>query len=137
MDSNPRIYLHGYFCNPVISMKSQSKWGRIGKIIVILLAFYISISIAFEYYLTSIWIPAYFNPVLIALSLTLGYFVSMLLNLVKSRFLPMGALLVAWGLFSFWIGEANEAFRYLGIALVIVGAVITIAPLLIRSRVPI
>lgn len=120
----------------MISTKSQSKWGRIGKIILILIVFYISIVIVFEFfhiYGEGVWIPAYFNPIIIILSLTVGYFASMLLNLVKRRFLSAGILFVFWGLFSVFIGQVNEEFQHLGIILICTGLVFIIAPLLLRN----
>jgi hypothetical protein len=120
-------------------MKSQSRWARTGKIILIILAFYIPLSIYFEFFFPhgeGIRILQFINPFQIGLSLTLGYFVSMFLNLVKKRFLATGVLFIFWGLVCFWIGMVTEEWQYLGIVLVIVGVVIIMAPLLIRSRTP-
>jgi len=115
-------------------MKSQSKWGRIGKIILIILVFYIPLGIYFEFFFPhgeGIRILQFLNPILIGLSLTLGYFASMLLNLVRKRFLPTGVLFIFWGLFCIWI-----EWQYLGTALVFVGVVGIMAPLLLRCRIP-
>jgi len=139
MDSNLRVYLHEYSYNIVISIKLHSGWGRIGKILVILLVFYIVVVAFFEFtniYPKGVVIPSFLNPVLIALSLTFGYFALMILNLVKRRFLPTGVLLIFWGLVCFWMGTVTEEWQYVGIVLVIVGMVNIIAPLLLRRRIP-
>jgi hypothetical protein len=120
-------------------MKSQSKWGRIGMILVILLVFYIVIFVVFESihtYGEGVWLPAYLNPVLIALSLTVGYFASMILNLVKRRFITAGIVMISWGLFSYWFRINNNDYQYLGIALISIGLVIMASPLLLQRRLP-
>lgn len=118
-------------------IKSQSKWERIGKIIVIQIFYYIVVVVVFESihtYGEGIYLLAYFNPVLITLSLSFGYFSSMILNLVKRRFITAGVVMILWGLFSYWFGMNNDDYQYLGIALISVGLVIMASPLLFQRR---
>ena len=133
MDSNPRFYLNGYGYNMVISMNSQSKWVRIGKILIILIVVYI-VQVA---YISAKgpMLNSYVNPFLIALTLTFGYIASWILNVVKRRFLPLGTIFIAWGLFMLWF-ERSVQDQYLGIALIIIGFVTIFIPLSLRDRVP-
>lgn len=114
-------------------MNSQSKWVRIGKILLILIVVYI-VQVACISASGSV-LSSYLNPFLIALTLTFGYFALWILNVVKRRFLPLGTILIAWGLVMFWIERVVQD-QYLGIALIIVGFVIIFVPLSLRDRIP-
>lgn len=114
-------------------MELLSKWGRIGKILAILLAVYIVQVACIS--ASGLILNSYVNPFLITLTLTFGYIASWILNVVKRRFFPLGSIFIAWGLFLLWF-ERSVQDQYIGIALVIVGFVIIFVPLSLRDRVP-